>query len=199
VVPLALSSDGRSVVATVPADAHGTGTFTYRAADGSGGLSESADVTLTVNRPPASVTRTYDVQAGSESRFDLYPGSPADPDGDDIVSLPTFSSHSGVSIDFEEGFIIVVRVAADVPTGVYTVQYRITDTLKGVNVGNVTINVTNPSSPSTVPPPATAAPTVPPTDGAVPPPTDAPATDPGGRGPEGVPAAPTPPETVTGA
>ncbi len=168
-VALVVSGDGRSVVATVPGDAHGTGSFTYRAADGNGGLSEPATVRVTVNRPPAPVTRTYDVEAGTELRAPIYPGSPADPDGDDIVSLPTFVSHPGVSIDFAPGFIIVLRVAADVPTGVVTARYTITDTLGGVTVANLTINVTNPSSPASVPPPATAAPTVPPVDSVVPP------------------------------
>lgn len=160
-IPLAVDADGR-VVATVPADVHGTGTFTYRAADARGGLSEPATVTVTVNRPPTPVTRTYSVAAGTTARFDIYPGGTADPDGDDIVSLVTFVSAPGVTIDFQPGFVIVITVAADVPAGPVTARYRITDELGAVSTAELTIDVSASGAPPTTPPTPETAPTVPP-------------------------------------
>ncbi len=59
-----LSADGRSVLVDIPSNAHGRGSFRYRAVDASGARSETVRVSVVVNVPPNafefSVTMTRD-------------------------------------------------------------------------------------------------------------------------------------------
>ncbi len=155
-----ISGDGQSVSYTPVPGFTGTETFSYTMSDrgeGGGGLTDSAEVTVTVSpidNPPTAVPDAFPVTEDAlEAPFDVLFNDTRDVDNQSFVlsSVGTPSQGGTARID---GSMILYRPAANF-SGTEQLTYTIRDSGGGLAVGTVTFTV------SAVPdPPPFANPTV---------------------------------------
>jgi hypothetical protein len=149
-VKLSVSSDGRTVVAAVPPGTHGTASFTYRATDPSGDLSNSATVSLNVNAIPTPVDLEYSMNAGDTLIEKMYPpGVPPDPDGEGVVHDVSSTTDPRVFVDFLTDLRIEIVLPPDIPTADVRITFTIYDKSQGRGTGHVLIHVTGSTPPPT--------------------------------------------------
>ena len=122
---------GGALVLDVPANATGSGTFSYTAADGRG-ESDDAAVSLSVHpwttnsppeqwRPQSSVT----LVAGGQAQYDVRPDW-LDPDGDPFY-IASVTAPEGMTAKFREDGVVTVRDLGKLKPGRYQVKIVMRD------------------------------------------------------------------------
>ncbi len=147
---LGLTSNGRGISYTPPADFRGEDTFTYTARDDRGGVSGEATVTLNViefNDPPTAVNDTATVAEDSaETIIDVLANDTTAPDEGEVLTVTEVSAATNGGAVRITNNMIGYTPASDF-AGEDTFTYTISDGNGGTAVGTVTVTVTNVNDP----------------------------------------------------
>jgi len=144
-----VSGDGQSVSYTPATGFTGTETFSYTISDG--GLTDSAEVTITValnDNPPTAVDDAFTVtEDDADASFDVLANDTPDVDNQTFtLSNVGTPSQGGTASISNDGSQILYRPAANF-NGSEQVTYTIRDTGGGLAVGTVTFTVTSVNDP----------------------------------------------------
>ncbi len=110
-----LADDGRSVVIDLPADAHGRGSFRYRAIDGEGAASDVVKAVIVVNRPPNSIHSSITLACGGSTVLRPLTWKVMDDDGDPVEIVSVDGSDPGYDVGLADTATITLTTSGDCP------------------------------------------------------------------------------------
>jgi cyclophilin family peptidyl-prolyl cis-trans isomerase len=148
---LALTSNGRGISYTPPANFRGGDTLTYTTRDDQGAVSGEAMVTVNViefNDPPTAVNDSEIVlEDSAETLIDVLANDSTAPDDGEVLTITNVTSPNGSTIRITNN-MIGYRPATDF-SGLDTFTYTISDGNGGTAEGTVRVTVTNVNDPPT--------------------------------------------------
>jgi large repetitive protein len=141
-VTAAPSGDGRDVVVTASAGAHGTAQLSYRAIDAQGAGSNIATINITVNRPPTDVSQSISIPAGGFAQLLDVLATPPDPDGDFVSTTNLRSSSPAVTATFFGPGDLQITVEPGTPAGTAQVLFDVRDQFGSLGTGTINVTIT---------------------------------------------------------
>ena len=124
-----------------PGQAVGTTSFGYTIVDSLGMVSQTANVTITINSPPTAPDIDVLMTAGSTTDVVV---NASDPDGEDIT-LALIDDPSPLTITIN-GLTLTIRAPLEAASTTHEVDYQVTDESGATAIGTLGITVAEPTT-----------------------------------------------------
>ncbi len=139
---LYLSADRRSILVDIPANAHGRGSFRYRAVDAFGARSDTVKVTIVVNTPPNALESSVTLVRGGSTTLRPLTWKVMDNDGDAVEIVSVRGSDASYAINLVDPETIALATTVDSPD-IGTLTFVVVDAWGARSTSTISVISTN--------------------------------------------------------